>query len=290
MQGIPKASCALVIAGLVALPAQATQTVSVNDLGADPTGQLNSTQAFQTAVWHAGRRGVVTCEPGVYRVADVLLFYPRQTWRCPAELVPAHIGAKSLLRVGYWKDRPKPAFLDVHVHTLNGSGLPEIDCLLILDTAFSRFEVMNVTRCGRGVVVEPERHGVWNITLEGMGWCNNGTAVHIARGDGCTEGITLRVNFVAWNGIGLNLPDSGPCSGGLSTVMAGLDFNERDAIIEADNGFYVFSFASWRAGPIGTGLDSSTMYILNQRLWRFGPLVDVEGVQLPDLSGYQVSN
>jgi hypothetical protein len=176
MPSLSRLLCALLFAGLLALPAQAFQQVSVNDLGADPSGAQTSTQAFQQAVWQAGEGGVVTCRPGRYKIGNVLLFFSNFTLDCPAELVPA-FGATALLRVGFWQERAKPRFLNIRVQSLDGRDVPGLHCLDLLDVELSHFEIDRIIGCARGISIDPERSNVSDNRFVSSYWGSNETAL-----------------------------------------------------------------------------------------------------------------
>ncbi len=270
MQRVLESLCALLIAGLLVLPAQAAQEVSVNDLGADSTGTQNSTQAFQQAVWLAGPRGVVTCEPGRYMVGDVLLFFSSVTLDCPAELIPAS-GATALLRVGYWEDKPKPRYLNIRVHSFNGRDASGLYCLDLLDVELSHFEIDRIIGCERGISIDPERSNVSDNRFVSSYWGSNKTALYLVSGNGWAQGNRFDVNFVARNDLGIHMPDSSVLAG-LNQIETSLDLNGRDAIIESVDGLYRFSFVTPSAPPIGGGLRSSFVHILDSwgghRTWK----------------------
>ncbi len=241
----------------------AAKTVEVTDLGADATGVTGSTKAFTDAAWQAGPGGKVTCKPGKYRVANVLIFHERQVWDCPATILPAW-NADSLFIVDRWKDLPKPTHLDLYFHTLDGDNRPDLVCMDVRNSFAGIFKIPKIIRCDRGLSLEAveQGHGVWNNTFLGGAWTVNKEAIYLFCGQGCVSGSTIKVNFVAWNVLGLNMPAAELCSGTYTLYEGGFDFNDRDAIIDVGTGRYVWTYVTPAAPPTGEGLKESFYYIM----------------------------
>jgi hypothetical protein len=91
---------------------------------------------------------------------------------------------------------------------------------------------------------------------------SNETALYLVPGNGWAQSNRFDVNFIARNGLGIHLPDPGPAAS-MTWVETSMDLNGRDAIIESPDGFYRFSFVTPNAPPIGGGLASSLVHILD---------------------------
>ena len=252
---------------LAATAAYATEpptpkTVEVTDLGADPTGKTASTAAFQQAAWRAGPGGRVTCQAGRYRIADVRIFFEHQIWDCPAVILPAW-NAESLFIIDRFRNFPKPVGLQLNFHVLEGEW-KDVTCLDVRNSFGSVYRFTKIWRCGRGLAIGPveKGHGVWNNNFHGVTITGNKEAINITAGAGCVEGTTIRLNFVAWNDMGLNMPDTKNCGGTFTVFEGGFDYNERDAIITPDRGYYLFSFVTPDAPPTGSGLAGSFYHIM----------------------------
>lgn len=271
---------------IAAWPVAAAQRVSVNDLGADAAGRTISTEAFREAIRRAGHRGIVECDPGVYRIADVRLSWSSFIFDCPADLV-AVPGATSILSVGYGDTGVKPRHIVLRFNRMLGGAAPGVRCLDLRDMELGKIEFLMLQSCGTGIYIEPERSNVSDIQINGSSIGYSDTGIYIEPGAGWAQGIRVTISFIARNTLGIHMPHPTNRSG-LNEFRVALDLNERDAIIESPNGLLITGFVTPDAPPVGEGLDSWVFCVLGppqMRECRFPKVRKIGGRHDLDLSG-----
>ena len=197
----------LMIAATSAAAGPGPSKQSVNDYGADPTGVEESRKAFIDAMFSAGDGGIVTCDPGTYKLKPITIIWANMTIDCPATLIP-ELGSPFIFRVGEFPGFEKtPRHIEMNILHMDGRNLPGLRCLDISGVSASFFNIRRMTNCETAVHIEPDTTNTADNYFQGGFWEFNGTAIKVA----CDQNIPhaqssrFNVNFVANNVVGIDV-------------------------------------------------------------------------------------
>jgi hypothetical protein len=239
----------------------AAQRVSVNELGADPSGIIDSQPAFELAHLLAGPQGAIECEPGSYLFnSQWWIWQPQIKIDCPGSTIIAGPGVMTLIKVIQAEPSSEVSLIRVKLAGIDGSHNNGI-CLHVGDANFSDFQIDHIRNCGIGILVRPIFTRSADNTFKSLLMEANTVAIRLLCNGHHVQSNRFDVNFVANNDVGIDIPDTHSCAS-MFWFTGSMDFNHSDGRINSPNNWILSSFMT-RGGRHLRASNSSRWEVLD---------------------------